>query len=307
MPLTRIAHAQTYRVFFGTRARGNTASVLRLDEFGSVSEMQAIAKQLATPATCFYLTQKNHSSSDRNHTVRWFSARGEIQFCGHGSIALCKHLGLTENQPVQIDFPRGVIKLKTSTLKTRKQQADGLKNSSIESHQDLHWFSTITPKSIPCDQSRYKQLVESTLKQRPEELRLVGNNQGYLLAEFNADLKLGSLVPDLHGYANQTDRALIIVHRSSAAIEKQSKTVVSDEPVSDANSDYDYELRYFAPKHSSVEDSATGSANAIAAQYLMNKYGATQLCGYQASAQGGRIFSQMKDGELWVGGAAQRQ
>lgn len=63
--------------------KGNTAVVLLLDQALSPEKMQEIAADFSQPATTF-LWREN---KDGFWKVRWFAPDGEIDLCGHGSLA----------------------------------------------------------------------------------------------------------------------------------------------------------------------------------------------------------------------------
>ncbi len=60
---------------------GNQAAVIELTEWPADALLQAIAAELALPATAFALRR------ERDRELRWFSPGGEIRLCGHGTLA----------------------------------------------------------------------------------------------------------------------------------------------------------------------------------------------------------------------------
>jgi predicted PhzF superfamily epimerase YddE/YHI9 len=57
--------------------RGNPAAVCRLDQEADGAWMQAVARELAMPATAFLAGRH----------LRWFTAVAELEVCGHGTLA----------------------------------------------------------------------------------------------------------------------------------------------------------------------------------------------------------------------------
>jgi predicted PhzF superfamily epimerase YddE/YHI9 len=62
---------------------GNPAGVIRLDRWRDEAELQRIAREINLPATAFAVAAEGEADFE----VRWFSPRGEIGLCGHGTLA----------------------------------------------------------------------------------------------------------------------------------------------------------------------------------------------------------------------------
>jgi predicted PhzF superfamily epimerase YddE/YHI9 len=69
------------------KCAGNPAAVVLLSEQTSTEQLQNWAAELNQPATTF-LSYRNQSEFD----VRWFAPDGEIDLCGHGSLAAAHFL-----------------------------------------------------------------------------------------------------------------------------------------------------------------------------------------------------------------------
>jgi predicted PhzF superfamily epimerase YddE/YHI9 len=63
---------------------GNPAGVIRLDRWRDEAELQRIAQEINLPATAFAVAA---AEGQADFEVRWFSPRGEIGLCGHGTLA----------------------------------------------------------------------------------------------------------------------------------------------------------------------------------------------------------------------------
>ncbi len=74
---------QRYTAFSADPAGGNPAGVMVLDQFPSDADMQAVAAQVGYSETVFAVPR-----ADGAFTVRYFSPRAEVDFCGHATIAL---------------------------------------------------------------------------------------------------------------------------------------------------------------------------------------------------------------------------
>ncbi|GAB4384901.1 MAG: PhzF family phenazine biosynthesis protein [Salibacteraceae bacterium] len=67
--------------FTGENARGNPACVVFIDRLDNAHAMQTIASDLGMPATTFMKRAGN------GYELRWYAPEGEIDLCGHGSVA----------------------------------------------------------------------------------------------------------------------------------------------------------------------------------------------------------------------------
>ena len=62
---------------------GNPAGVIRLDRWRDEVALQRIAQEVNLPATAFAVP----AEGEADFAIRWFSPRGEIGLCGHGTLA----------------------------------------------------------------------------------------------------------------------------------------------------------------------------------------------------------------------------
>lgn len=62
---------------------GNPAAVILLDSWRNDAALQRIAAELNLPATAFAIP----AEGEADYAIRWFSPRGEIGLCGHGTLA----------------------------------------------------------------------------------------------------------------------------------------------------------------------------------------------------------------------------
>ena len=62
---------------------GNPAGVIVLDGWRDEAELRSIAIEINLPATAFAVP----AQGDADYEIRWFSPRGEIGLCGHGTLA----------------------------------------------------------------------------------------------------------------------------------------------------------------------------------------------------------------------------
>jgi PhzF family phenazine biosynthesis protein len=62
---------------------GNPAGVILLDAWRDDDALKTIAREINLPATAFAVA----ADGDADFAIRWFSLRGEIGLCGHGTLA----------------------------------------------------------------------------------------------------------------------------------------------------------------------------------------------------------------------------
>ncbi|MCC5878323.1 MAG: PhzF family phenazine biosynthesis protein [Idiomarina sp.] len=70
-----------YDVFCNDVLFGNPCGVVLLEHWACEDELLRVAQRVAQPVTSFVVI------SDEGYKVRWFSLSGEINLCGHGSLA----------------------------------------------------------------------------------------------------------------------------------------------------------------------------------------------------------------------------
>jgi len=63
---------------------GNPAGVIQLDRWRDDAELRRIAQEINLPATAFAVAA---AEGQADFEIRWFSPRGEIGLCGHGTLA----------------------------------------------------------------------------------------------------------------------------------------------------------------------------------------------------------------------------
>ncbi|KZN38199.1 PhzF family phenazine biosynthesis protein [Pseudoalteromonas luteoviolacea] len=215
------------QVFCSGRYKGNTAHVklcVNLAEFTNDVYLQSVAIRNGVAATVFIFVQP-----DGPHLIRWFSPHGEIQFCGHGTLAAAD---------VLITF----LNSSQETL-----------NFQSVSHS-ICVKRTASSKYImflPQPELRISSLthdMHNIFGQEVRNLKQTKSENGYFVAQLpNRDslLKFDFAVDK---YCQTTRRALVVTTRD----DNHSNTLY---------------FRYFAPQYGVKEDSATGSAAPLLAAF----------------------------------------
>lgn len=197
--------------------------------------------------------------------VRCWGVTGmPIALCGHGLLS-CAHTWLARWQAV------GTLVMGHTEVQC---QAAG----------PLVWlqFPLVDIATVTTD-PRLAALLDA----QPLACAHVGAADGYLIVELAPDFPLESIAAPGQRLQAITDRALIVTCASSTGL---------------ADADALIHCRYFAPQHGSAEDTATGSAMRILAQYWRAAGLGPRLVAYQCSPGGGLLYSAVEDNAVWIGG-----
>lgn len=140
---------------------------------------------------------------------------------------------------------------------------------------------------MPTEPCEVLDWLPGLLGNSPVACAFAGGEDDYLIVEMAADACLENLPVPGEELVARTRRALIV-----------TSMVVSE----DALCGEQFHYRYFAPQHGVPEDIATGSAMRILAGYWQQRGLGSRLQALQRSAEGGRLWSRMEEGRVWVGG-----
>lgn len=237
---------------------------------GNAHRVQIFGGQWPETATHYdnAITVDLQLNAERNQEVAArFSVGGHwIQRCGSGNVAaayvLVQELGLSE------------IYLKTACERLQLLHQHG-----------RFGYITQPPALVPASCTNLLKAVTSTGKPMQKahsplsvECFTAGAEQDYWVAVLSNQEQVAQLQPNLLALAEYTQRSLIVTAQSSAL-------------------DVDFVLRYFAPQYGVPEDAATGSANAVLANYWAQRLRKTELCSRQLSAKGGEFYLSLESGQ----------
>ena len=185
-----------------------------------------------------------------------------IQCCGHGLLAAA----YSWQQRLQ------------------RSEASLLMNNSLVpswSDQQVIWLRF---ERLPVKACAVPDWVMQIFPDQPQPIAaaVCGNEQGYLVLQWSDEFNLHRLSLPAGGLSGQTQRALICTsaHPSMA--------------------DGAIELRYFAPQYGVPEDTATGSALRVLAEYWSPRF--THLTARQCSERGGLLLARSTQGHIEIGG-----
>jgi hypothetical protein len=185
-----------------------------------------------------------------------------IQCCGHGLLAAA--YGWMQR-----------LQLNEVSLLMNDSQVPGWRVGQTT------WLSF---KRLPTMNSAVPNWVEEVFANQPQPVAaaVCGDEQGYLVLQWPDDFYLGQLAQPQTVLSAKTQRALICT---------------SAQPSSGAEA---IQLRYFAPQYGVPEDTATGSALRVLAEYWSGRF--TEMTAEQCSSAGGTLLAKWSSTHIEVGG-----
>jgi predicted PhzF superfamily epimerase YddE/YHI9 len=212
--------------------------------------------------TCCY-SWPTHYKNEAVIAVSCYTPHGNaIQCCGHGLLAAA-HSWQQRLQCSEISL---------------------LMNHSLVPswrHQKMTWlrFKRLATTACPVP-----DWVVEVFPNQPQPIAasVCGEEQGYMILQWPDDFHLKSLSQPLGCLSERSQRALICT---------AAQTSVGADAIA---------LRYFAPQYGVPEDTATGSAMRVLAEYWSPRF--TGLTAEQCSPAGGLLFAKWTPGHIDVGG-----
>ncbi len=254
---------------------GNTAGVVLLDgDFPSDKLMQQVAAELRYSETAF--VQRNGSAE---FTVRYFTPAGEVDLCGHATIA---SFGLLLKEGIVAD---GELCLNHTLAGDLKVKAGG---------QVMMQMAPPAVVDHPIDIERLHVIMGAESVQTWPELpvEIVSTGLPDIILPVASRQALNAMRPDMAALAAYSIELDVVgVHAFALA-----------------DDGYTAHVRNFGPRYNIPEESATGTANAALTHYLQ-RCGLVELGGSCRFLQGEAMghpsviaTTLAPDGDIWVGG-----
>ena len=254
---------------------GNTAGVVLLDgDFPSDKLMQQVAAELRYSETAF--VQRNGSAE---FTVRYFTPAGEVDLCGHATIA---SFGLLLKEGIVAD---GELCLNHTLAGDLKVKAG-----------DQVMMQMAPPAVVdhPIDIERLHVIMggESVQTWPKMPIEIVSTGLPDIIMPVTSREALNAMRPDMAALAAYSIELDVVgVHAFALA-----------------DDGYTAHVRNFGPRYNIPEESATGTANAALTHYLQRR-GLVELGGSCRFLQGEAMghpsviaTTLATDGDIWVGG-----
>lgn len=216
---------------------GNTAGVVLLDkgkDFPDNSLMQKIAAQLRYSETAFI-----KQNGKKDFTIRYFTPEGEVDLCGHATIASFKVLLECE-----------MVK-KGDTCINRTLAGDLQVNVGEQIMMDMATPQVIGKK--PDIKELYRIMTGKELQNEYKlPVEIISTGLPDIILPLDSVDELQSLIPDMQALA-KLSKNMDVTGVHAFAISKDNYTA---------------HVRNFAPLYGIDEESATGTANGALAYYL---------------------------------------
>ncbi|GAB4137850.1 MAG: PhzF family phenazine biosynthesis protein [Cyanobacteria bacterium J069] len=198
------------------------------------------------------------------YRLRWFTPAVEVALCGHATLASA-HVLWTEGH-----LPTGAIArfYTLSGLLTATQQGD--------------WIELDFPAKPNTPIAAPDHLLEAL----GAKAIAISKNQFDYLVEVATAAEVRQLSPDFTRLRTLPVRGVIVTSRG------------------DADSEYDFISRFFAPGSGIDEDPVTGSAHCALAPYWCDRLDKSEFLAYQASARGGVVKVRLEGDRVFLGGQA---
>jgi PhzF family phenazine biosynthesis protein len=245
--------------------RGNPAGICVLAASASDGWMQSVAIEMNHAETAFLVKIKD------GYDLRWFTPGGEVDLCGHATLASAHYLWETGALGAQ---EQARFRTRSGLLTADRVLIDG-----------AAWVELDFPAE-PVSPATAPDGLAAMLGAEPV---FVGRNRLDYLVELASESIVRSLRPDLKQIAalsNAEDARGVIV---TAAGAKSNADIVS---------------RCFYPSFRIDEDPVTGSAHCGLAPYWIPRLAKPEIVAYQASARGGWLHLRIAGDRVKLRGQA---
>ncbi|CAN1352797.1 Uncharacterized isomerase BH0283 [Linum perenne] len=261
---------------------GNPAAVCLLRDEREESWLQSLAAEFNISETC-YLTPVTPSANPR-FRLRWFTPVGEVNLCGHATLAASHALfsdGLVESDLIEFETLSGVLTARRVPDNGKKAET---KDSSFLVELNFPAISTIEFSSVANEMARISNalncapIVDIRRTTTSDDLFVVLNS-GEAVMEFQPDYDLILKCPG---------RGII---------------VSGEAPL---GSGFDVYSRFFCPKYGINEDPVCGSAHCALATYWSKKLQKSKFSAFAASPRTGSLNVELdeKNGRVMLRGKA---
>jgi PhzF family phenazine biosynthesis protein len=248
---------------------GNPAGICVLPAAASDEWMQSVAIEMNHAETAFLI--RCGASNQDGYNLRWFTPGGEVDLCGHATLASAHYLW------------------ETATLRPDEQARFHTRSGLLTAERLLidgtPWIELDFP-SEPVSATATPEGLAAMLGAEPV---FVGRNRLDYLVELKDETTVRSIRPDLKQIADLSDadnvRGIIVTAPGGTG-----------EP--------DIVSRCFFPRFHIDEDPVTGSAHCGLAPYWIPRLGKPEIVAYQASARGGWLRLRLAGDRVKLRGQA---
>jgi PhzF family phenazine biosynthesis protein len=253
---------------------GNPAGICILPAPAPDEWMQSVAIEMNHAETAFLI--KCEASNQDGYNLRWFTPGGEVDLCGHATLASAHYLwetaALHPGEQARFHTRSGLLTADQLVIK----DAAG---------QGIAWIEL----DFPAEPVAPVTTPEGLAAMLGAEPVFVGRNRLDYLVELKDEATVRSLRPDLKQIAalssQEGARGIIVTAASSSG----KADIVS---------------RCFYPHFRIDEDPVTGSAHCGLAPYWIPRIGKQEIVAHQASARGGWLHLRLAGDRVKLRGQA---
>lgn len=260
-------HVSIVDAFTDRPFAGNPAGVVVLgDAVPEDAWLQRVAAEIGLPETAF--VRRTPDGADAEWALRWFTPTTEVRMCGHATLATAHALH-------RAGQAEGTVRFATLS---------GVLSATIEADGDV----TLDFPTAPLDEVTPPAEVAAALGVEVLSVHETGPSVGEPLVEVADEATVRALAPDLV-------RLAALPWRGGAIV-----TARAD----DAADGYDFVSRCFFPGIGIDEDPVTGGAHTALAPFWSARLGSPTLVGFQASARGGLVRTEVRGDRTLLRGTA---
>jgi PhzF family phenazine biosynthesis protein len=250
--------------FTATPFAGNPAAICFLDSAREATWMQTVAAEMNLSETAFLIPPA--SGVTEPWSLRWFSPTVEIDLCGHATLASAHALWETGR------LPRDVA----ARFDTRSGELGAtLTGDLIELDFPVSVLTTVAENDAVAVRAAIGVGADYPILRTKFDYFVELADEGAVLA----------YEPDISAFRSIVARGVIV-------------TAAAKRP------DADFVSRFFAPGSGIDEDPVTGSAHCALAPFWAERFGRTELTGFQASPRGGTVRVRVVGDRVMLGGYA---
>jgi PhzF family phenazine biosynthesis protein len=249
--------------------RGNPAGICVLSTPASDEWMQSVAIEMNHAETAFLV--KRGAGNQDGYDLRWFTPGGEVDLCGHATLASAHYLWETGALPY--------------ATQARFHTRSGLLTADRLDLDGQPWIEL----DFPSEPAQPAVTPPNLAAMLGAESIFVGRNRMDYLVELKDEATVRNLQPDFKQiavFSTAEDVRGIIV---TAAGTHGEADIVS---------------RCFYPRFRLDEDPVTGSAHCGLAPYWIPRLGKQEIVAYQASARGGWLRLRLAGNRVKLRGQA---
>lgn len=249
---------------------GNPAAVclLDLDAWPDEAWMRNLAAEMNLSETAF--AHPLPAGAEADWALRWFTPKIEVNLCGHATLATAHALYQDRGSP-------GTVRFSTHS-------------GVLTTHVHQGGTVTLDFPTAQLDEVAAPAGLAEALDAKPQAAYRTGD-LGDVLVVLLDEASVRALSPDIAAVAALSGRHGI-------------RGVIVTAPAEDPTRGYDFVSRFFAPAGGVPEDPVTGSAHTALAPYWSGRLGRDRLTGWQASARGGMVTTEVHGDRVHLTGRA---